>query len=494
MNPTPRPQQQHQQPQHHRASAPGRMTAVMRTLTAPTTAQGPRIPRIAVVRGGRIIDEILVKEGSASGVTIGSSEKARIVVQAPQLPQVFLLIERNANRYFLRFSDAMTGRVSGVNGISALADLKMQAERVGDGTYRVPLSDDARGKVSLGDTTFLFQIVAPPPPALRPQLPIGVKHGLGLDWGLTIIAAFSFLIHFGVAGAMYSDWLDPVITTDHVVSGMIDTLNHLPKPPPEVPLDPQTVDPTNPTPAPVANNNNSTTPTRTNNSNNSNTKRSTTTATSNHSSSQSASDRQAAALAAQAEQMQVDYLTVKSQGSSVRDALRDGVPPVDMSSAAEKNVGVAHNSSDLRIAHGGPVATGKSNLPGVVGNNTQNTANTKSGNESNTTGPSITVGTQPAIVNGIPISDADAAVAKLRPRFKRCYQEGLNSNPNMSGKAVLVAKVGPNGEVMSTDIASNEGLSSAVTSCLTSTVTQHAQFTGNNSVTTVRIPVSLIRQ
>ena len=50
----------------------------------------------------------------------------------------------------------------------------------------------------------------------RPQLPLSVKGGLAsqIDWNLTIIAAFSFLLHFGLIGAMYSDWMDPVVNDD----------------------------------------------------------------------------------------------------------------------------------------------------------------------------------------------------------------------------------------------------------------------------------------
>ena len=64
--------------------------------------------------------------------------------------------------------------------------------------YQVPLSDEARGKIVVGETTFLFQFVAPPPAQPKPQLPVSVRSGLStdIDWTTTIIAAFSFLFHF----------------------------------------------------------------------------------------------------------------------------------------------------------------------------------------------------------------------------------------------------------------------------------------------------------
>jgi hypothetical protein len=63
----------------------------------------------------------------------------------------------------------------------------------------------------------------------------------------------------------------------------------------------------------------------------------------------------------------------------------------------------------------------------------------------------------------------------------------------MSGKATIVAKVGPNGEVLSADVAANDGLSAAVTGCLTRVIS-NAQFTNVGGVSTLRVPVSLVQQ
>src|SRR4029079_17934061 len=80
------------------------------------------------------------------------------------------------------------------------------------GAYKVRLTEDSRGKVVIGDTTFLFQFVAPPPIQPKPQLPVAVLRGASsIDWNTTIIAALSFLFHFMLLGAVYSDWLDPGI-------------------------------------------------------------------------------------------------------------------------------------------------------------------------------------------------------------------------------------------------------------------------------------------
>ena len=41
---------------------------------------------------------------------------------------------------------------------------------------------------------------------------------------MTIIAAFSFLFHFGMVGAIYSDWMDPVVDDELDIAGLIDSV------------------------------------------------------------------------------------------------------------------------------------------------------------------------------------------------------------------------------------------------------------------------------
>ena len=206
---------------------PGQMTAVMRAIAQ---ASGPKVLRIGLVQDGRVIEERIIKQRTS--VTIGSSEKAIFVIPTPNIPPQFKLFELIGTDYYLNFIDGMGGRVALQSGISELAGLRGQAKKVGN-AYQIRLSEEARGKVVVGNTTFLFQFVAPPPPQPRPQLPLAVKGGLAsqIDWNLTIIAAFSFLLHFGVIGAMYSDWMDPVINDDLTAGGLIDMMKNIPAAP-----------------------------------------------------------------------------------------------------------------------------------------------------------------------------------------------------------------------------------------------------------------------
>ncbi|HEY8943390.1 MAG TPA: energy transducer TonB, partial [Polyangiaceae bacterium] len=157
-----------QQPHTGQSQRPGQMTAVMRAV-APT---GPKVLRIGVVQGGRVIEERIVKQ--RGHVTVGPSEKNLFVVASSVVPSSFRLFELVGNDYHLNFLDGMQGRIALPTGISDLNVLKGQARRTSQGAYQIRLTEDSRGKVVIGDTTFLFQFVAPPPVQPKPQLPVAV--------------------------------------------------------------------------------------------------------------------------------------------------------------------------------------------------------------------------------------------------------------------------------------------------------------------------------
>src|SRR5215813_2454904 len=211
---------------------PGQMTAVMRAMPQMT---GPKVLRIGLVQGGKVIEERVIKQ--RTHVTIGPSEKSMFVIPSKHIPPNFRLFELQGGEYYLNFLDGMTGRVALKTGISDLAALRGQAKRAQVGAanmYQIQLSEEARGKVVVGETTFLFQFVAPPPVQPKPQLPVSVRSGLGseIDWTTTIIAAFSFLLHFGAVGSIYSDWMDPVVDDEVSVAQLLEQVKQLPPPPP----------------------------------------------------------------------------------------------------------------------------------------------------------------------------------------------------------------------------------------------------------------------
>src|SRR6478735_6312102 len=156
----------------------------------------PKILRIGIIQGGRIVEERLVRK--REDITIGQSAKNMFVVLSDALPRNWLLFEASGSQYVAHFSDGMDARIAVGNEIISLAQLKQTGKIQKRGaSWVLPLDESARGKITLADMSILFQFVTPPPPQPRPQLPASVRGSAlsDVDWFFTIIASASFLFH-----------------------------------------------------------------------------------------------------------------------------------------------------------------------------------------------------------------------------------------------------------------------------------------------------------
>jgi hypothetical protein len=453
---------------------PGQMTAVMRAMQQAT---GPKVLRIGLVAGGRILEERIVKQRTS--VTIGPSEKAMFVVQANVPPQ-FKLFELIGNDYHLNFLDGMTGRVALATGITDLVALKGQAKRVGP-AYQIRLTEEARGKIVIGETTFLFQFVAPPPVQPRPQLPLSVKGGLAsqIDWNLTIIAAFSFLLHFGLVGAMYSDWMDPVVNDD-ITAGLISMVQKTVPPPTET------------TEAPTASASaTDTAPAATQAPKQQQ-------ASSKSGQPSAPSEKVVSGLLNEAEQARIAILTALNGGPNINGAMKDdNGAPVDLNSLANRQGGISNtagNGLNLPGGAGGPIQ------PGKGGGGLQALHGGETGGASTNAGQIVKVVPVGDVQYGgssmsVPVSNAEAVIrSQIHPGAKRCYQRGLESNPGQAGKLVILIKVAPSGEVDSVNVASNTGLDPGVAACIAS-VARRAKFDPPGaSGSTISVPFNFVKQ
>jgi hypothetical protein len=445
------------------------MTAVMRAVTV--VDNRPKVLRIAIVQNGRIAEEKILAGGE---ITIGSAEDATFVLR--NAPRSFRLFERRGNAWHLNLREGMGGRIALATGITDIAALGSQRS--------IALAEDSRGKVVLGDTTVLFQLVPPPPISPKPRLPLAVTGGLAnrIDWSLTIVAALSFLFHFGIVGAMYSDWMDPIVDTPSAAS-LVDLGRVLHE---DAPLEQPKADADTPATAtdpakkdPVAAKEPGKTPSTTKSPGPSTSKPG------------DISDARAAQLAKQADAMNMGMIVSINGGPATKGALdRSDIPAVDMSSAAASAAAVAKGNGDLKTNSGGDTQDHKGSLSSLA-KGTKKEGNDHAGPENNTPAPTLIVNTSPPTASGS-VSDADAVVSKLRGRFRKCYENGLDGDPNMRGKVVLEASVGSNGEVSSVAVVSNSGLSGGVAACLQSTLSR-ATFTANGP-SKVRVPVSFDHQ
>ena len=471
-----------QQQMGPQGARPGQMTAVMRAMPQAT---GPKVLRIGLVQGGKVIEERVIKQ--RTHVSIGPSEKSMFVIPSKNIPPNFRLFELIGGEYVLNYLDGMTGRVALKTGISDLGALRGQAKRVQVGTgqmYQVNLSDEARGKVVVGETTFLFQFVAPPPVQPKPQLPVSVKAGLAndIDWTTTIIAAFSFLFHFGAVGSIYSDWMDPVIDDEVDISQLLESVKQLPPPPPVE--QPKEVSDAPATTGAAAEEK----------------KAAGSGGSKGPGSGGKMGDAKAAKISNELDQLDMAMIgALNASGSATQGVLNSGdVPTGLLDGAAQSGAGVGQGGVaglNMGSGSGGTVRPGTAGGGGLASiGNTGASGPASAGSAAKVKGPVGNAQVGGAAVSGGNVANASSVVAGMAAGFRRCYNKGLAEDPNMKGSVRITAKIGPNGEVLGASPSGGGGLSGTVISCVTARVSS-AQFAPpEGGGATVVIPVTFVSQ
>lgn len=201
----------------------GKPRVIRRGMAAFAALQAniPKVLRIGVIQGQRIIEERILRVRET--VTVGASERNHFVIPHPSLTGRHPLFELRAGgpkgeQYWLNFTPEMTGRVAfppDAGGVMDLASLRTspKAQPVSRG-HAVPLTDECKGRLVIGDTTMLFQFVVPPPIQPRPQLPASVRGGWlsRIEPGLVAAYIVAGLVHVGLmCGAMIPDWPKPTL-------------------------------------------------------------------------------------------------------------------------------------------------------------------------------------------------------------------------------------------------------------------------------------------
>ncbi len=477
------------------------MTAVMRAVSQ---TAGPKILRIGVVQGGKVIDERLIKQRIS--VTIGPSEKAMFVVPTRRVPPNFRLFELIGTDYYLNYIDGMTGRVALKTGISDLATLKAQAKTVSAGgvTFnRVRLTEDSRGKVEIGETKFLFQFVVPPPVQPKPQLPVSVQKGFAgdIDWFTTIVASFSFLIHFFFVALVYSDWMDPIVDDDYALVKLQERAKNLPPPPaPDTAKAPLTESTAAATAEGKEEGPKKATAPKASGKGSGKSKANDTKSAGNT----AENDAKAAELAATLAELDVQTLGALGGGVATEGVLGSSDVPAGLldeagRSAMGSGTGGPNGlklSGDGTRAVGAPGAGGKRSLKdigkkraaGGPGGGAESAGTAKK-----VKGPKGNVSVGGAGVSGGAVSNASSVVARMKGRFRACYNAGLAGNPEIQGSVMLVAKIGPNGGVRG--VGGGGGGLGAIVGCLKGVVASGGFSPPDNGVgATVSIPITFILQ
>jgi hypothetical protein len=122
-----------------------------------------KVLRIGIIQDGQMVQERLIKQGEP--VLVGDSAKNTFVLPKTHLPksEFPLFVQKNGS-YHLQFTDAMKGKVSSNGAVVAIEKLRVDPSvQQQGGLWRIPLTEQDRGKISIDDVTVLFQFVPPPP-------------------------------------------------------------------------------------------------------------------------------------------------------------------------------------------------------------------------------------------------------------------------------------------------------------------------------------------
>jgi TonB family protein len=427
---------------------------------AKAESQGPRILRIGIVQGGKIVEERLVRK--RADVTIGQSSKNTFVVPASNaVPRTFTLFEVSGNTYALNFTDGMDGRIAADHNTAplALAQLRSRAQKRGQ-VYHLPLSDRSRGKVVIGDLTVLYQFVTPPPVQPRPQLPPSVRGSItqNLDWMLIAIVSLSLFGHVGfVLYLRQLDWPrkpDIEEIPDRFVQMIVPKKEEKPvvakvdpnatkakdegkdagkkkggeKKGPAKPRDPEAE-------------------------------------------ARAAAERRAH-LAKELQSVgMLKVLSAKGEGGTVQDLIKGGDPggDADRVFATVGGVGVASGGAGtgLRSAKGAGGSGTVKGIGGLRGTQVASVGTGERGAEKAATLKGTVKDSAPADIDGS--LDAQAVINVVR-RGKggiiACYEHALKMNPNLSGKVELQFTISSVGKVSSAEIGNDTLGDDSVNKCI----------------------------
>src|SRR5581483_7285848 len=202
---------------------PGSMTLVM--SAARSREHTPRILRVVVIENTALTHERIFRERVP--VTVGRTERCSLVVRGDALPECTELFSVTPAGYALRITDGMDGRIALPDGLRTVADCRALARPDGHALV-LPLPETARGRITVGGVTFLFQFVPAPPVGVRPQLPASLKQSFArtVDWRYNACVAAFMAMAVGALGWVEYGW-DPEVGDDSEAIELVSRYVHM---------------------------------------------------------------------------------------------------------------------------------------------------------------------------------------------------------------------------------------------------------------------------
>jgi TonB family protein len=181
------------------------------------SAQHGKVLRVGVILGGKIVEERVLAPRQT--VTIGSGARNTIVVAHPGVPESTTLLSWSGDQYHLHFKEGAEGNVQSPQGQADFGALVAQGLAKKQGTvFVVPVRDDQRGKVAIGEMNLLWQFVTQPPEAPRTTLPKEARgnHFQSMDRLFVTVLVVSIFLHAGTYVALANTPLPPAVTLEEI--------------------------------------------------------------------------------------------------------------------------------------------------------------------------------------------------------------------------------------------------------------------------------------
>lgn len=157
-----------------------------------------RALRVALIQAGRIVEDRTFT-GRAK-ITVGTDAKSTFLVPMAEVPLTTAVFDITQKGTSLLFDRQMEGRVSIAGSEAQLQDYAASATPRGS-RLSLSLPNDARGRVSVGEVSLLFQFVEQPKTPVAAELPKGARGLVAqLDRSFLAILAISLAAHFAGVG------------------------------------------------------------------------------------------------------------------------------------------------------------------------------------------------------------------------------------------------------------------------------------------------------
>ena len=157
-----------------------------------------RALRVALIQSGRIVEDRTFT-GRAK-ITVGTDAKSTFLVPMSDLPMSTPVFEVTKHGTALLFDAQTEGRVS-VSGADAPLHQYVAKSQTRGSRLAFTLPDDAKGRVSIGEVSLLFQFVDAPKKQVPAELPKGARGLVAqLDRSFIAILVLSLGAHFAGAG------------------------------------------------------------------------------------------------------------------------------------------------------------------------------------------------------------------------------------------------------------------------------------------------------